>query len=484
MFSHILYGLLIVAYLYAVYQVVLLVTSEQHNPIRTLGWAVVLLFIPAIGLGLYVAFGRNERQEKRILKLSIRSKEQTSVPLNLDAVRKEVYAALGGTKADPEGVLGLMRLLYANGRSLLYPQNRIEVLALPKETFDRLFADLESAKDHIHIEFYIIENDVVGNQLRQILERKAREGLRVRVIYDYWGSYSLDRRYKKSMREAGVRLHAFFPPEFPFILRHINNRNHRKVVVIDGKVAYTGGLNIADRYRTGNSLGVWRDTMVRMEGPVVHGLQETFLGDWYFIDHMKHQKRRYFPQADRIEGERNFVQIADSGPDTQYRNILHGICQAIASAREYIYIQTPYFMPPGELEEGLRMASLRGVKLMILIPENSDTSMAQLSNASYLEPMMESGAEIYWYRGGFLHSKAIVIDDYISTIGTSNMDFRSYEQNFEVNAFIYDRKTAATLKTAFENDLRTAEKVDLEAWKQRSKWQKTKESFSRLPDWG
>lgn len=241
-----------------------------------------------------------------------------------------------------------------------------------------------------------------------------------------------------------------------------------------------GGLNIADRYRTGNMLGVWRDTMVRLEGPVVHGLQETFLGDWYFIDHKKHQKRRYFPQADRMESERNFVQIVDSGPDTQYRNILHGICQAIATARNYIYIQTPYFMPPGELEEALRMASLRGVNLKILIPESSDTSMAQLSNASYLETMMESGAEIYWYKGGFLHSKAIVIDDYISTVGTSNMDFRSYEQNFEVNAFIYDLKTAATLKAAFENDLKNAEKVDLETWKQRSTWQKVKESFSRL----
>lgn len=481
MFAYILYGLLIILYIYAVYQVVLLVTSEQHNPIRTLGWAVVLLFIPAIGLGVYVAFGRNERQEKRILKLSIRSKEQTSGPLNLDTIRQTVEEDIATTKTDnAESVFALMRLLYANGRSLVYPQNRIEILARPKETFDRLFADLEAATDHIHIEFYIIDNDVIGNQLRQILERKARQGLRVRVIYDYWGSYSIDRRYKKSMREAGVKFHAFFPPEFPFVLRHINNRNHRKVVVVDGKVAYTGGLNIADRYRTGNTLGVWRDTMVRLEGPVVHGLQETFLGDWYFIDHKKHQKRRYFPQADRMESERNFVQIVDSGPDTQYRNILHGICQAIATARNYIYIQTPYFMPPGELEEALRMASLRGVNLKILIPESSDTSMAQLSNASYLETMMESGAEIYWYKGGFLHSKAIVIDDYISTVGTSNMDFRSYEQNFEVNAFIYDLKTAATLKAAFENDLKNAEKVDLETWKQRSTWQKVKESFSRL----
>ena len=454
--------------------------TESRNPISTLGWMVVLLAVPVLGLVVYVVFGQNMRQKARISKLSIRNEKSrdlaTEQELVADTLKREMKD-MGGSVF--ENVTSLMKLLYGNGKSLLYHSSDVKILSEPQQTFNSMFDDLNNAKDHIHIEFYIISNDSVGNKLREILERKAREGLRVRVIYDYWGS-TIDKKYRKSLKDAGVRLHSFFPPKFPFLLRHINYRNHRKIVVIDGKIGYTGGVNIADRYLMGNNLGIWRDTMARFEGPVEHGLQETFLGDWFFIDKKKHQKPRYFPEFSLKTGYSNLIQIADSGPDTPYKAILQGMIFMITTAQKYVYIQTPDYMPPVELETAIKVSALRGVDVRILIPESSDASMAQSSNASYVEAVLEAGAKVYWYKGGFLHSKAIVCDNYISSVGTSNMDFRSFEQNFEVNAFIYDRKIATELRDNFLKDLKSSEEIDLERWKRRSKGKRIKESFSRL----
>lgn len=468
-------------YVYSIYLAIRLVFGENRNPIRTLGWMVVLLFIPVFGLILFTVFGQSVRQDSKIWRLSIRSGKVEAAPLDehkfIDNISSGINAS--GNYTSVQNVVGLIRLLLANGKSLLYPDNEVQILKEPKQTFDSMFYDLEQAKDHIHIEFYIISNDSVGNRLREILVRKAREGLTVRVIYDYWGS-TIDKAYKKSMREAGVRFHSFFPPKFPFLLRHVNYRNHRKIVIIDGKIGYTGGVNVADRYLIGNELGVWRDTMARFRGSAVHGLQETFLGDWYFIDHMKHQKLRYFPVPEVFNRNNNYVQIADSGPDMMHKAILQAMTYLITTARKYVYIQTPYFLPPVELENALRMSALRGVDIRVLIPEGSDASMAQAGNASYIESMLEAGVRVYIYKGGFLHSKAIVADNYISSVGTSNMDFRSYEQNFEINSFIYEAETAMHLRDNFISDLSVAEEVTEESWSKRSRLQKARESFSRL----
>ena len=481
MLTDILYYIFIALYIYSVYLAFRLVFGENREAIRTLGWMIVLLFIPVLGLVIYTVFGQAMRQNKRILKLSIRSEKINEVTPD---ERKAVFATISDDMHNVGvenigNVTNLIRLLYGSGKSLVYQSNDIRILSEPKTTFDSLFKDLESAKDHIHIEFYIISNDSTGNRLREILVRKAKEGVRVRVIYDYWGS-TIDKKYRKSLKDAGVRVHSFFPPKFPFLLRHVNYRNHRKIVAIDGKIGYTGGVNIADRYLLGNNFGLWRDTMARFEGAAVHGLQETFLGDWYFIDHMKHQKARYFPEPTVFADRHNFVQIADCGPDTPYKTILQGVSYLITTAQKYVYIQTPYFMPPVELENALKTSALRGVDVRILLPEVSDASMAQSCSASYIETMLEAGVKIYWYKGGFLHSKAIVADDYISTVGTSNMDFRSYEQNFEVNAFVYDRNTATLLRDNFIKDLGSSEQIDLEKWRGRSSVSKMKESFSRL----
>lgn len=462
-----------------------MIFTERRQPERSLGWLVVLVFIPVIGLGLFIAFGERMRTGRHLFKEAIRESNQRETgTLDLSRERRIVEEELGKMKGEnsrmnTDRVLELMTLLYRNNHAIAHPFNKIELLSEPKQTFDSMWEALESATDHIHVEFFIIDDDSTGRYLKEILCRKARAGLRVRVIYDYWGS-RISRSYLKELREAGAYVHSFFPPRFPFILRHVNNRNHRKIIVIDGKTAFTGGLNVADRYRLGNSLGTWRDTMVRLQGPVVESLQEVFLADWFFLEHKPHLRQRYFPALEEHEEERNVIQIVDSGPDTSYRAIMQGMIGMLNMATEYAYLQSPYFMPTSELQEALIMTALRGADVRLLLPKSSDASMAQAGNASYLQPMLDAGVKVYWYVGGFLHSKTMVVDDYISTIGTSNMDFRSYEQNFEVNAFIYERETALRLKEAFLRDLKSSREISIEKWARRSKRMRFMEGISRL----
>jgi len=462
-----------------------MVFTERRQPERSLGWLVVLVFIPVIGLGLFIAFGERMRTGRHLFKEAIRESNQRETgTLDLSRERKIVEAELGEMRVEnprmnTDRVLELMTLLFKNNHAIAHAFNKIELLSEPKQTFDSMWEALEGATDHIHVEFFIIDDDSTGRYLKEILCRKARAGLRVRVIYDYWGS-RISKSYLKELRESGVYVHSFFPPRFPFILRHVNNRNHRKIIVIDGKTAFTGGLNVADRYRLGNSLGTWRDTMVRLQGPVVESLQEVFLADWFFLERKPHLRQRYFPALEKHEEGRNIIQIVDSGPDTSYRAIMQGMIGMLNMATEYAYLQSPYFMPTSELQEALIMTALRGADVRLLLPKASDTSMAQSGNASYLQPMLEAGVRVYWYVGGFLHSKTMVVDDYISTIGTSNMDFRSYEQNFEVNAFIYERETALKLKAAFLRDLKSSREISIEKWARRSKRMRFMEGISRL----
>ena len=463
----------------------MMIFTERRQPERSLGWLVVLVFIPVIGLGLFIAFGERMRTGRHLFKEAIRESNQRETgTLDLSRERRIVEEELGKMKGEnsrmnTDRVLELMTLLYRNNHAIAHPFNKIELLSEPKQTFDSMWEALEGATDHIHVEFFIIDDDSTGRYLKEILCRKARAGLRVRVIYDYWGS-RISKSYLKELRESGVYVHSFFPPRFPFILRHVNNRNHRKIIVIDGKTAFTGGLNVADRYRLGNSLGTWRDTMVRLQGPVVESLQEVFLADWFFLEHKPHLRQRYFPALEEHEEERNVIQIVDSGPDTSYRAIMQGMIGMLNMATEYAYLQSPYFMPTSELQEALIMTALRGADVRLLLPKSSDASMAQAGNASYLQPMLDAGVKVYWYVGGFLHSKTMVVDDYISTIGTSNMDFRSYEQNFEVNAFIYERETALRLKEAFLRDLKSSREISIEKWARRSKRMRFMEGISRL----
>lgn len=470
--TRILFFVFLAVYIYTLISIISVLLLENRNPARSLSWVLVLLFVPVLGMFFYVLFGQDLRKKKIISKKSIRR------------VTDRPVASFDISKLDADlmsdNQLNLIKMLYKNSDAAGYAYNKIEILPTGESTFDAVFNAIRNAKEHIHIEFFIFDDDKISNQLREILIQKAQEGVRVRMIYDYWGSFDLSKRYLKSLRDAGVYVRSFLPFRFRFQFSssRINYRNHRKLVIVDGKIGFTGGLNIADRYIYGNTLGKWRDTFVSFEGAAVHGLQLLFLVDWYFVDRKLITDEKYFPTPEVFDT--NLVQIVSSGPDSDWEAIMQGIASAIMSATRYIYIQSPYFMPNEVIASCIQMASLSGVEVRLMIPFRSDSRLSDASTFSFLGEALEAGVRVFHYKNGFLHSKAIVIDDSISIVGSCNLDERSFVHNFEANAFIYEPKTALKLKDLFENDMENCVEFTLEAWVNRKRRQKLKESFARL----
>ena len=456
-------------YLYTSAVVIMVVLLANRNPVKTLSWIMLLIMVPIFGVIIYLMLGQDFRRRKIISRNSIReiSKSDHSCPMkqwvNHDFTTDQ---------------LKLMRLLYNNSQAYLYENTKVDVFTDGASAFESMFEALEAAKDHIHIEFYIIENDEVGNRMRELLIRKSLSGVRIRVIYDYLGGLKLKHVFLNSMRDSGIFIQPFLPADSMLGFSRINYRNHRKVVVIDGKVGFTGGMNIADRYVKGNNLGLWRDTFVRLEGSGVFGLQNCFLIDWNFVDNKIITDSKYYPKPNNFRN--NHLQIVTSGPDTDWETIMQGIVMAVSNATKYVYIHTPYFLPPESLITTLQSAALSGIDVCLMMPERSDSRLTHAASRSYVQGLLESGIRVFFYRHNFLHSKAIVIDDELAIVGTANMDVRSYEQNFEISAFIYDKKTALALKRSFRNDMKSCKLLNLNLWKSRKRMEKFKESVARL----
>ena len=469
--NHLITVVLLALYAYTLISTISVLLLENRNPAKSLSWMLVLLFIPVIGMFFYLLLGQDYRKKKIISKKSIR--QVIDRPVASFDINKLETTLLN------ENQLNLIKLLYKNSESAGYAFNKIDILADGESTFNALFEAIRNAKDHIHIEFFIFDDDKISNRLRELLIQKANEGVRVRMIYDYWGSFDLSKKYLKSLKHAGVYIRPFLPFRWRISRSSkINFRNHRKLIIVDGNVGFTGGLNVADRYIFGNSLGKWRDTFVRMEGSVVHGLQLLFMVDWFFVDRKLIDGPQYFPEP--VKHELNLVQLVNSGPDSDWEAIMQGIASAIASATKYIYIHSPYFMPTDVIATCLQMAALSGVDVRLMIPARSDSRLSDASTSSYLAPALEAGVRVFRYNNGFLHSKAIVIDDFISIVGSCNLDERSFVQNFEADAFIYEYKSASVLKGLFLKDIENCVEISKEEWSNRKRRQKLKESFARL----
>lgn len=467
--DHILTIMFIALYLYTLITTISVLLLENRNPVKSLSWVLVLLFLPVMGLVFYLIFGQNFKKQK-IIKKRVRFPQKLQQNLiNFDQ---------DGTAFIHANQLNLIKLLIKNSDAGVYCDNKIEILAEGGKTFEAMFEAIRNAKNHIHVEFFIFGNDKISNDLRELLISKAREGVRVRMIYDFWGSFFLSRMYLQTLKDAGVYIRPFLPLRLRFGRSKINYRNHRKILIVDGKIGFTGGLNFADRYAFGNALGRWRDTFVRFEGKAVHGLQQLFLTDWYFVEHKMIEDPKYFPAAKKFD--KNVVQIVSSGPDTDWEAIMQGISSAVMSATKYVYIHTPYFVPNDVIETCLQMAAMSGIDVRLMIPSHSDSKLSDACTSSYLGRALEAGIRVFKYQKGFLHSKAIVIDGVISVIGSANLDERSFNQNFEANAFIYDNKTAETLKSLFERDIKNSVELTLEQWVGRKRKQKLKESWARL----
>lgn len=466
-----------VAYVFAMIFIVLLVMLENRSPLKAIPWILVLLFVPVLGVVLYAFFGQNLRKEKIIRRKGLKNHDLIS-----KIAHSQSYKLAEGSMDDMSKLSKnkkLIQLLLTNSSSILTIGNQVDVLNNGDETFNTIINAIEGAKKSIHLQYYIFDNDGIGRRIVDILKDKAKEGVEVRMIVDDVGSWELKRSFFKELQSYGIEIFSFLQVRFPLFTSKVNYRNHRKIVVVDGEIGFLGGLNVADRYIKGNpTYGIWRDMHLRIIGDAVNALQSVFFIDWFFVSQQDLADAKYFPPKEP-EGDK-LVQIVTSGPDSDWPGIMMAYYQAISNAKDYVYITTPYFMPGDSILMALKAAAMSGVDVRIIIPEKSDAYFTALCTKSYIKEMLLSGVKFYFYQPGFLHSKMMVVDDSISTIGTTNMDFRSFEQNFEVNAFIYDEQKATEVKGYFMDDLSLSNQIHYEQWKKRSRRQKAKESFARL----
>lgn len=440
------------------------------NPIKAIGWILAIIFIPVLGIILYIVVGRNLRRKRfRYDRLRKAVKKMGRIdygfPENCGYTIPAQYKVLN-------------RLLTNITYMPVFPGNKVDVYGSGQEKFENMFRDMEAAKDHINIIYYALGDDRIGTQFKDILIRKAKEGVNIRLLYDDMGCNKVKRPYFKELHENGVKLEVFSPVRFPKIMRGINYRNHKKIVVIDGKIGYTGGINVKDEYLDGVEWGIWRDLHFRIEGSGAQGLQMVFITDWFYSHDEFLNDQRFFPEI--TVGRGNPMQIVSAEPLGYTANIMQGILAAISRARDYIYIESPYVVPTDEILTAIQNAGLSGLDVRIIMPERSDNPKVQYASNTYVTQLIASNVKVYQYTAGFIHSKLILIDDELTIGGSSNMDMRSFELNFETNIFIYDKETVAKSMKLFQEDLNNSILIDEHVWNSRPLLTRFKESFFRL----
>lgn len=458
-----------ILYALTILSIIAVVVSENRNPVKSLAWITVLLVVPVVGLVLYVFFGRNI-QNKRIISRRNRRKLR----------RLAAEAVPDRTRHDrrPSAIRQQMTLATSLCGSNYYEGNSVEIFDNGADKFRALLADIAAAKRSINMQYYIIVNDRIGTQVLEALMERARAGVKVRLIYDHVGSFKLKSSFLRRLEEAGVEAHPFFKVVFPPFGTRINWRNHRKIAVIDGKIGYIGGMNVADRYVDGGkNFSHWRDLHLRVTGPAVAPLQQSFATDWNFMG------LPLIEEAAGGEPARNNpagMQLVTGGPTAQWLNMTMVFQHAIASARKCVWIQTPYFIPTEGLLHTLQMAALSKVDVRIMLPRRSDSDMLRWASFSYIQECLRAGIKVYLYGKGMLHSKAIIVDDGFATVGSTNFDFRSFEHNFEANMLIYSGEFNSRMKALFLRDQKDCVRVSAARWRGRPVLEKGLESFMRL----
>ncbi|OUM95199.1 MAG: cardiolipin synthase [Thermobacillus sp. ZCTH02-B1] len=456
-----------------------IVFLERRDAAATWAWILVLIFLPGLGFILYLVFGQNLRR-RRFLRIRAANRDRIG---NIVSRQREVFAqhriAFNDPRMEPHRDFIYMNLSSAHA---IYTQdNEVDIFSDGEAKFERLLADIDAARDHIHLMYYIVRDDGLGRLLLDRLAGKAKSGVEVRFLADHVGSHRLSRRFFRPLIEAGGQAAFFFPIRFGQLTPRINYRNHRKLAIIDGRIGYIGGFNIGDEYRGRDPrMGFWRDTHLRVRGSAVRQMQARFLYDWNLAvpDKPLLPDERYFP--DEPGPGRVGMQIVASGPDQDLEQIKHGFIKMIHDAESFIYIQTPYFVPDESFLTALRIASLSGVDVRLMIPERPDHRIVHYATFAHLDEMLKAGVKVYLYRKGFLHAKMIVADGKIATVGTANIDNRSFRLNFEVNAFLFDSEVAGRLAALFEDDLADCVELTPDLYHNRPLVHKARESVARL----
>jgi cardiolipin synthase len=455
-----------------------MIIHEKRDPAKTSIWVLIIILLPIIGLIFYVIFGQNHRKEKLFSRKGLRDLQQIEQLSQNQLVDIKAEKFIDNPSIANNSAI--ITLLLNNSKALLTLYNEVAIFQTGKKTFKSIIDTIYDAKSSIHLEFYIIDNDDIGNLIKDLLIKKASEGVEVRLIFDDVGSWSLPKKFIKEFTSAGVQVYPFMEVKFPMFTSKMNYRNHRKIIVVDGKIAFMGGMNIANRYLKGDEmLGTWYDTVLRIEGDAVHMLQVIFFVDWFFVSKkIISDRKKYFP-AHSITAQHS-LQITTSGPDSDWASIMQAFFAAIAKAKKHIYICTPYFIPNESILTALKTASLSGVDVRIILPGKSDSTVVYWSSLSYVSELLDAGIKVFLFQNGFNHSKILMIDSCFASVGSANMDIRSFEDNFEVLTMIYDEDLTRNLELQFLKDIRRSKRVNARQWANRSGKQNFKESIARL----
>tara|TARA_R110000868_G_scaffold136879_1_gene350064 strand:- start:39584 stop:40996 length:1413 start_codon:yes stop_codon:yes gene_type:complete len=457
--------------LYFLIAIFLIISILLHGakPSKSLAWLLAIFTIPVGGMFLYLLLGRNRRKNK-LLKL------KRKAFLNLPEPLMQHMTSMSGKYRK------LMTLVYRNSHFPPTEYNELGLLKDGKTTFESIFDALESAKHRIHLQYYIFEEGELTSRLLLLFERKIKEGVQVRMIYDGIGSFSLSKTYLKKLMNIGVEVYPFLPFKFGRFFSSLNYRNHRKIIVVDGEVAFTGGINVSDKYLKGDvELGNWHDMHLRLEGTAASHLDFVFAMDWYLVCQKTISLLPLERDKDKVEKNvGKLVQIVAGGPDDDFPSLEQAYFTIINKAKNYLYITNPYVIPGQAIMQALQTAALGGVDVRLMVSENADNKIVSWSVRSYFELMLKSGIKIYLFPDGFLHSKIIVSDDAITTIGTANLDDRSFEQNYEVNAIVYDGPFAKLLQDDFLKDAKLSKMLTYEEYLKRPWAEKLKEGFGKV----
>lgn len=429
-------------YVLIVLIVMLKVLMDNRQPAKTMAWLLVLWALPLVGIVLYFFFGQNTRKERLI---SQRSLDQLTKRSMLEFVEQRNLRL-------PDAHRPLMQLFKNQSMALPFKDNLVDIYTSGYQFFPALLQAISRARHHIHIDIYIFDNDALGRLIADTLIDKSRQGVEIRIIYDDVACWKVKNAFFERMRNAGIDIHPFMPVKFPAFTSKANYRNHRKLIIIDGREAFIGGMNFATRYVKGTGRQPWRDTMLHVTGGAVYGIQRAFLIDWYFVDRTLLSDRLYYPPVNPAINNNCLAQVVTSGPITEWPDIMQGYVRILLEARRYVYMETPYFLPTEPVLFAMRTAALAGVDVRLMIPRHSDSHIVEWASFSYLLEIIEAGVKVYLYESGFNHSKFLVSDDSISTCGSTNIDFRSFEHNFESSIFFYDEGMALRMKKVFLND--------------------------------
>ncbi|MDD3269358.1 MAG: cardiolipin synthase, partial [Syntrophomonadaceae bacterium] len=452
---------------------------ERHNPTVTLTWLLVLFFMPVLGFLLYVFLGQDLRKKKLFfLKEEEEKKFFPQLTQQGESLNTNQLCFINPRVSDYRNIIHL----HLNSNQSLFTQNNsVEIFDDGQKLSQKMMKSMNRAEKYIHLEYYIIRNDDTGKAIRDILAAKARSGVEVKLLYDGMGCLHLPRNFFKPLIVAGAEVSQFFPPFLPYINLRLNYRNHRKICIIDGLEGYIGGFNIGDEYLgLSQAYGYWRDSHLLIKGSALDGLQLRFLLDWRYTCGYDFQvEEKYFPLR-QAEGEIG-VQIVSSGPDSKWSSIKDGYLRMISSAKQKVYIQTPYFVPDDSILEALKIAALSGVDVILMIPGKADQPFVHWANLSYVSELLEAGVRCFAYsKQRFLHSKVLMVDGFVSSVGTANMDIRSFDLNFEVNAFLYDEKVTRNLEKGFYRDLVNSDEILMEDYLKRPAGVRVKEALCRL----